>query len=667
MKKTVLLALVVSLIFFLVQLITIKDYGISWDEPIHFFRGQAYLNYFLTGDADYNSLLKSNSKSYYQDPSQSAQYFFKNDSGHPPINGELAALLNYIFYQKLNVLGDIDSYHLFNILCSAFLVFVVVAFACEVGGFFTGIVSGLALITYPLFFSEAHFNIKDPVETAFFAACIWTFWKSIVKGLNWKWLFLSIVFFALALGTKFNILFLPFILVPWLFMYYIKNREMFSLRKLVKNKLFILIFVLAPVIVVVIFFGSWPYLWQDPIQNLLNIIKYYLDIGTNGRGQLSYLLPYGFNLFPIFWIIITTPPIVLILSIIGMIYALFKIKEKNFVLFLWLLWLLVPILRVSLPNTSIYGGVRQIMEYIPAMALLSGVGANWIWQTFFRRFKVKGGITAVLIVFLFIPHIISLIKFHPNENVYFNFLVGGLSGAQRKNVPYWGNSFGNAYLQAVKWLNINAKPGSKLALIQGTAVNVPKIYIDSNISFSNSYWSGINRDGEYLLELTHQGNEIAYLFAWDYVNTVLNPVYEVKVDGVSIAKIWKNDIAHSKDEYKTETDLPIKNMIVNSNYLEIELLKEYSLARIIISFNPDLNKNCELFKNGVIEVSKDSKSWKRMEENIPDVQVGKQPSLINNKLNYILSAYKARYIRIYATLPNSCLLLNPETTIKGFK
>ena len=399
----------------------------------------------------------------------------------------------------------------------------------------------------------------------------------------------------------------------------------------------------------------------------INIVKYYLDIGTNGRGQLSYLLPYGFNIFPIYWIIITTPPVVLVLSAIGVIYALFKRKEKGFILLLWLLWFLVPILRVSLPNTSIYGGIRQIMEYIPAMALLSGVGANWIWQTFSKRFKVKGGITAVLIVFLFIPHIISLIKFHPNENVYFNFLVGGLSGAQRKNVPYWGNSFGNAYLQAVRWLNKNAETGSKLALIQGTAVNVPKIYIAPNISFSNSYWSGINRNGEYLLELTHQGNEIAYLFAWDYVNTVLNPVYEVKVDGVSVAKIWKNDVEHSKDEYKVETDLPIKNITTGGDYLEIELAKEHPLTRILVMFNGDLSKNCKLFKNGEIELSADRRNWRHMEENIPDIQTGKQPSLINNKLNYILSAYRAKYIRINAGTSGSCLFFDPQVVIKGFK
>jgi len=655
------------LLFFVVSLLTLQDYGISWDEPIHFFRGQAYLNYFLSGDANYTNLLSNNNRSYYEDPSQSAAYFFLNDSGHPPVNDELAALSNYIFFQKTRILGDIESYHLFNITVSTLLVVVVVVFSYETYGLVASVVSGFALSTYPLFFSEGHFNIKDPAETAFSSLCIFAFWKSVTKNLNWKWLILSIVSFALALGTKFNVLFLPFILLPWLIFYFIKNREIFSVKKLIKSKLFILILILAPVIVAAIFFGTWPYLWQNPLNNLFNIVKYYVDIGTNGLGQPSYLLPKGFNIFPIYWISITTPPVVLVLTTLGIIYSLTKLKEKSYVLLLWLLWLLVPILRVSLPKTSIYGGIRQIMEFIPAMALLSGVGANWMVNIVVRHIKANRLFTAVLIILLFVPHIIFMVRLHPNENVYFNSLVGGLSGAQKNNVPYWGNSFGNAYLQAVNWLNKNASAGSKLALIQGTATNVPQLYIGPNISYSNSFWSGVNRKGEYLLELTHQGNQIAYLYVWDYVNTVLNPVYEVKVDGVAIAKIWKNDIEHSKNDYKNETNLPIKRITVDNGHLETELMNEYPLARIMVTFNPGQSIHCDPFKNGTVEISSDGTKWTTMEEKIPDIQTGKQPSLINNNLNYIFSAYKAKYVRISTLSPGSCLAVKPQVVIRGFK
>ena len=93
--------IIISAVFFIVSFMTLHDYGISWDEPIHFTRGQAYLNYFLNGETEYKDF--SGRHSIYQETSFAAKFFLKNDSGHPPINGILAASSNYIFYQKLKL------------------------------------------------------------------------------------------------------------------------------------------------------------------------------------------------------------------------------------------------------------------------------------------------------------------------------------------------------------------------------------------------------------------------------------------------------------------------------------------------------------------------------------------------------------------------------------
>ena len=46
----------IPFLFFLTGVLTIKDYGTSWDEPIHFYRGQALLYYFLTGKKNFDPL-----------------------------------------------------------------------------------------------------------------------------------------------------------------------------------------------------------------------------------------------------------------------------------------------------------------------------------------------------------------------------------------------------------------------------------------------------------------------------------------------------------------------------------------------------------------------------------------------------------------------------------
>ena len=47
--KNKLLIFVIPFIFLVVGIITLKDYGLNWDEPYHFAKGQAALHYMLTG------------------------------------------------------------------------------------------------------------------------------------------------------------------------------------------------------------------------------------------------------------------------------------------------------------------------------------------------------------------------------------------------------------------------------------------------------------------------------------------------------------------------------------------------------------------------------------------------------------------------------------------
>src|SRR3989344_5295355 len=84
----------IPVVFFLITFLTIGDYGIKLDEPVHFMRGQAYLNFLMTGKTQYPDDL-GNNPSQFQNRSYSTKYLLSEDSGHPPANGILAALLNY--------------------------------------------------------------------------------------------------------------------------------------------------------------------------------------------------------------------------------------------------------------------------------------------------------------------------------------------------------------------------------------------------------------------------------------------------------------------------------------------------------------------------------------------------------------------------------------------
>lgn len=686
--KALFLPLLGSVVFFVVCLLTIYDYGISWDEPIHFQRGQAYLHYFITGQKHYSNLpviaenvtriegltpqnanpgkivVHSNEfrRSYYQHDSLDTQYFLENDSGHPPLNGILAALSNKIFFQDLGILEDVESYHLFNILAASILVFVVGAFAYETFGGWASAISMLVLSAYPLFFSESHFNIKDPPEAAFFGLTIYLFWKSVVHK-SWKYLFASSIACGLALGTKFNIVFLPFIVIPFLIYHFRKDatkilRKPISVLRRIPRK-YLLVLFSSPIIVAFIFFGTWPYLWQDLLDNTLSIVRYYKDIGTGPGYQPGYFTSFGFNTYPIYWIIVTTPIIVLVLTAIG-IYAAFRTKNKyKSAAILWLIWLVFPIARISAPDTTVYGGIRQIMEFIPAMALLAGLGGHYLLK------KVKlGTLKYLLISLLFVILALPIVKLHPNENVYFNELIGGLPGAAARNIPSWGNSFGNAYLPAVEWINDNAAKEAKLALVQGTLQNIAYPYLRDDIKFWNGYWSGINREGEYLVELTHQDFVRVYPYAWDYIEKTLEPVFEVKVQGVAIAKVWKNDLEHTKPEFaKPETLMNSLAPKIAYNSFEMRVY-DILLTHMTITFDTD---ECSDSRGTRVDISEDRAQWHELPEPIPSPQINEQLSLSAGKSNYYFPMIETKFIRVRAPSKDSCILKNTKVDIYGLQ
>lgn len=562
MKKTkylLILSFIFSFLFFSIGFLTLKDYNVNWDEPRHFTRGQAILRFFLTGQKDYraiNSLSDQRISIYQHDTISGSTYsFFLNQFDHPPLNGILASFSNYIFYQKLGFLGDIESYHLFIIFTTSVLAFLIFFFTTKEYGSFAGFIAYLSLVLYPLFLGESHYNIKDPVEASFYALSIYWFYKGITKNNSWLVLVASL-FVGFALATKFNIFFAFIPMTAWVIFYKWEKIKNF---KWPFSRSITITFGVSLFIPWLILILSWPALWSNTFHNLVEVFNYYKDIGGTVYQPDRYLTFFGFNTYPIEWIIYATPLPILFFSLIGMIYALKNgLKENKKTSLLILMWFLIPILRVSVPHAGIYGGVRQIMEYVPAMAILSGIGANGITKLLngyiVRYFKQFNNLTIkpltiiqLCIILVFIPTAIKLISIHPNETVYFNELAGGLKGAYEKEIPSAGGDLGNVYRQGVNWLNVHAEKNARLSLVVNGTPAIPSIFLRKDISFSNDFWSGEKQEGEYIMNTTEIGWDSVFSEKSEYLENSLVPVYEIRVDGAPILKIWKNSPEYSKN------------------------------------------------------------------------------------------------------------------------
>ena len=666
MKHPKKIAIVVAIIFFVAGLLTLSDYGINWDTVNHLPRGQAYLNYFLTGNKDFSNrppyfagwpgpegdggwywqnpdnLLfdpdrpksEITSRSMYESPWAPMTYFLNNDSGHPPLSDIMSSIFNRVLFGKLRLVNDVDSYRVYGVLLAAVLVGLIFYWVGEIYGGFAGFIAALSLALYPLFWSESHFNTeKDIPETVYWSFFLFSIWKSVRKK-SWKWMLVSGIFFGLALGTKFNILFVGFVILPWL---------LIKTPRIIIQKWFVVSSFLAMLIGLTILVSSWPYLWADPVAKLLEVLNFYKTIGTTTATDPRFLGPLGINTYPIQWILFTTPIIILALSFLGIVFT-----KKDRTYFLFLFWLAVPIGRVVWPGTSIYGGVRQLMEYIPALAIFAGVGAKKLLVVCPKHLRLM---LMDVILLPFVLLVLNLYKIHPNENVYFNQLIGGLAGAKEEGIPYAGFSFGAPYRQVASWLNQNASPGALVTFAYELIPNIPRIFLRRDLNLHDNNNSGYLRKGEYVITLAYEGTDKRSYIDM-YLDRFIEPVYQVKVDGVSILKIWKNDSEHLK--LSTREAVATTAIEKTDSGLKFDLGEVKSLSRLELTYS---GSDCEQLNYGYTQISQDGEQWERLPGVFPEQKripaLGTQPA--GGKFIDPFVGQEARFIEIVTNPVRSCL------------
>jgi hypothetical protein len=204
-----------------------------------------------------------------------------------------------------------------------------------------------------------------------------------------------------------------------------------------------------------------------------------LPVLFNGKIYLSTNLPWYY--LPM-WMIITIPIITLLFFIIGNIFIFFDCLSKSnadtkllklFVLFCF--WL--PILLVIVTKPVLYNAWRHFLFLTGPLVILSCVG---FYRLTFSKKKLIVLIAFLLLALNIVTTIISMLKLHPYEYIYFNSLVGGLPGANNKfETDYWGASF----REATEWININKEKLSHNSqlFVYPCLPHLASPYLNSNI------------------------------------------------------------------------------------------------------------------------------------------------------------------------------------------
>jgi len=522
------IAVLFILVFCLSGILTLSNYGLTWDEALgNLFFGERYLHYFATLDKSYLdfdaylTIHQQHPLDLYLSPFRNRPHEF------PALSDTASAATMYLFSYTLGWLDPVDGFHLFTTLLVTAFLFVFYFFVSRRLGYPVGLFSLFFLGTFPRLWGDMHFNVKDVPEVVLFGLALIAFWKWFEKPSVTGAVLVGIASGA-ALADKANALFLPVIMVlGW---WPLKPKELWMHLRDHYPKYGVMLGS-----ALIIYYLSWPYLHLDPL-NLQRYFSYIFNQG--GRTGTSW------SWQPLSISAAVMPEIMLFCMAAGIVFSLLKlIKKGEGVYRIALVWLLVPILRISAPPAVNFDGIRHFMEFVPGAALIAGIGAAWIVRWMGRK-NPNRALAAGLVLGLIIALNVGIngSRFGSFQYIYFNSVYGGLPGGSKIFGPdeatdYWGSS----YRKGIEWLNENAEQNAVVYVPVASHIVdlVAPLWLREDIKVIRPYqFRRSLQEGKavYIMFVTRPTayDEIANEFV-----TLEQPIFDISVQDVPILEIYE--------------------------------------------------------------------------------------------------------------------------------
>ncbi len=200
----------------------------------------------------------------------------------------------------------------------------------------------------------------------------------------------------------------------------------------------------AFVIAYLIMIAAWP--WSalaplNPIRGLLDFGQFQLKIYTPFAGQVYEMAKVPRWYVPAY-LVIKLPLLMLAGAAIAVIfivrggYATERRLQTGLIAFI----AVFPVLCEVVAHGPADTGLRHFLFVVPAIAVLAGIGLDWLLRAFAARSRMLAAGAATAIVAALAWNTGVLVRLHPYEYLYYNLLVGGLEGASRRYVTdYWVN------------------------------------------------------------------------------------------------------------------------------------------------------------------------------------------------------------------------------------
>ena len=395
-------------LFLLAGLALAGDYGVNYDEYDQRQIARGNLNYIL-GRADHIAT------SHYHDRVYSAVIEL------PLLLAEQAAGLSdphYINRLRLTLIH---------------LVFILGAFFCyrltwHLSG--SRLIALLALLIYllhPRLYAHSFFNSKDLPFLSMLTIALYLLERAFRRDTMGAFLLLGI-----GVGLLVNLRIMGAMLFPALIA--MRGLDWFYAGNGPERKRILVtagLFVLTAGLTV---YALAPYAWTNPLDYLLTNLALTVNHPAvwpqlfQGEWRLSDALPPHYNAV---WFAITTPPLILLLGLVGMAAiaaqgfrrpgAAFRNTRLRFLLLLAAVFLL-PALAASLLGSVQYDNWRHLYFIYAPFALLAALGGGGLAAALSRRRRWRAGVYGLAAAGLGLI-LLQMAQLHPLQYDYFNFLV----------------------------------------------------------------------------------------------------------------------------------------------------------------------------------------------------------------------------------------------------
>ena len=369
------------------------------------------------------------------------------------LGGLGAALTSALFHDRLGIMDALHGHHAFVVLTAASLVGVTGRLAADLAGARAAALAALLLATMPRFVAEAAGNASDVPAALAWTACL----ACVVRGvLQARLAPLAVAALAAAALGAIRTPSLPFLpLVPVLWLVLDPEARAGAARLLRAARWWQLAGVVGLGVVGLVLFR--PLAWFEPGVILRTTLdRFIAPPFWISKGVVTVFyggeVVEGPRAYHLVMLAVTTPLPVLAAALAGIAVAWRRYPSAAR---LAAAWLVVAVGRYALLGMGNYDGIRHIIDALPALALVAGIGADAAIAALPPRATLRAAVLGVLVV----PGVLGVWRLHPYPVAYYNALVGGLRGAAGSFETEYS---GAAYRDALVWAATEMRPEDTL-------------------------------------------------------------------------------------------------------------------------------------------------------------------------------------------------------------